>query len=105
MRSSQSAFRLGRRIWLRCGAVAVAAAGAVAFFSAPSQASSTPPPRDVSALVRVYYVNDKAQSLGEHFITACPGQPLMKDWGIQTGTSYLIELPCTTPVPPPADPS
>jgi hypothetical protein len=56
-------------------------------------------------LVRVFYVNDKAQPLGEHFITACPGQPLMTDWGVQTGTSYLIDLPCTAPVPPPGDPS
>jgi hypothetical protein len=90
---------------MRSGAVAVAAAGAVALISAPSQASNTPPPRDVSMLVRVFYVNDKAQRLGEHFITACPGRPLMTDWGVQTGTSYLIDLPCTAPVPPPGDPS
>lgn len=78
---------------------------AVTLFSAPSQASATPPPRDVSMLVRVFYVNDKAQPLGEHSITACPGRPLMTDWGVQTGPSYLIDLPCTTPVPPPGDPS
>ena len=105
MRSRQGASRLGRRIWVRTGAVAVASATAVTLFSVPSQASTTPPPRDVSMLVRVYYLNDKAQPLGEHFITACPGQPLKTDWGVQTGTSYLIDLPCTTPVPPPGDPS
>lgn len=87
------------------GPAPVDTGSAVTLLSAPSQASNTPPPRDVSMLVRVFYLNDKAQPLGEHFITACPGQPLMQDWGVQTGTSYLIDLPCTTPVPPPGDPS
>lgn len=108
MRSSPSASRLGRRIWLRSGAVAVAAAGAVALISAPSQAIGVPQPGNPAyEVIRFYFTPpDMAHPTGEHVVVPCPGQPASPpDWGVQTGTSYLIDLPCTTPVPPPGDPS
>lgn len=91
--------RLSRRIWLRSGAVALAAAGAVTVVTSPSHAVLQPAPSSI--MVRDYYSGNESNIVGQHYITACPGGPLSTDWGTLSGPSFFTTLPCT----PAGDPS
>jgi len=103
MISSHFASRLGRRMWLRFGAVAITAAGAVALISAPSQAIVVPPDGKAYEVISVDYPpSDTIHPDGEHVVVPCPGQPPAPDWGVQTGVHHLISILCPpTPVPTP----
>lgn len=81
-----------RKLWVRSAAMAVAGAGALTLLTAPSSHAILPPPSPSVLMVRDYI--DGNTILGQHYISPCPGAPLPPDWGVQSGTSKIVPLPC-----------
>lgn len=100
-----------RKLWVRSAAVAAAAVSALTLVATPSHALTVPPPGQQVLLVRDFI--DGNTILGQIYISPCPGAPLPPNWGVQSGTSKIVGLPCspagdptpTYPFPTDGDPT
>lgn len=93
----------GRKLWIRAAAVLGAGVGALALFATPSHAVTVPPPGQSVLLVRDFI--DGNTIIGQIYVDPCPGAPLPPSWGVNTGPSKFVGLPCSPAGDPqPTDP-